>query len=573
MKKIIVFIIMITNMISCYKKKENTTTSTENKTTLNEKVYYGGDIITMDGDTPSYVEAIVEHEGKIIFVGSKADALTKFKEKADTIDLKGKTMLPGFIDSHGHFMSALQMVNQVNVASPPVGTVTDIPSLIEILKNFKKERNIKDGEWIIGWGYDNDQLKEKRHVLKTDLDTVFPNNKVMIIHVSMHGAVLNSKALEWAKIDANTPTPDGGIIARMEGSNEPAGLIMENAYLPVFENLPKPTEEELLELMKPAQMMYAQEGYTHAQEGFTSLSDIDFLQKAAEKGKMFLDIVSLPGFPDFDQWLNNPKYKMGSYENHLKLQGLKITQDGSPQGKTAHVSHPYLTGGPAGQKNWTGESTLPNNQFKALIKKALDNHIQLFVHANGDATIDQLIEAIHDAKITAKDDRRTVAIHSQFQRPEQLPKYAELGITPSYFTNHCFFWGDAHIKNIGENAANFISPVESATNHGLIYSNHTDFNVTPLDPFFVMWTAMARESRSGKTIGKEEQINAYKALQGLTTGPAYQLFEENRKGKLKEGLLADFIILDKNPIKEGVTGIKNIQVLETIKEGKTIYKR
>ncbi|MEB3192214.1 MAG: amidohydrolase family protein [Snowella sp.] len=194
------------------------------------------------------------------------------------------------------------------------------------------------------------------------------------------------------------------------------------------------------------------------------------------------------------------------------------------------------------------------------------------IHANGDATIDQAIEAVEKAGITAKNDRRTVIIHSQFQRPDQLDKYAKLGISPSYFTNHTFFWGDVHIKNIGREKADFISPMKAAKKKGLVISNHTDFNVTLLDPFFVIWTAMKRESQKGEIIGKDQRVDAYTALQALTTGPAWQVFEENRKGMIKEGLLADFVILSADPVKTNVDNIREIKVIETIKEDKTIFK-
>ncbi|NHZ73388.1 MAG: amidohydrolase family protein [Nitrospirae bacterium] len=539
---------------------------------LQQTLYYGGDIITMEGVQPEYVEAVVQREGKIVFVGSREEALATYKGKADEVDLQGKTMLPGFIDPHGHFMSAVQMVNQVNVAAPPVGTSTDIRAIIEKLKGYQQEKSIPAGEWIVGWGYDQDLLEEDRHITKLDLDPHFPDHKVMLIHVSMHGAVLNSRALEWARIDSSTETPPGGIINRLPGGSEPAGLLMETAYIPVFENLPQPSEEEMLELMKPAQMMYAAEGYTHAYEGFAHLENLDFLMKAAEEGAIFLDISALPAFTETQEWMDNPRYVFGEYHDGLKLQGIKFTQDGSPQGKTAHVATPYLTGGPGGEEDWTGETTQPKEDFIQQVKAALDAGLQVQIHANGDATIDQAIEAVERAGITAADDRRTLVIHSQFQRPDQLDKYVELGMSPSYFTNHCYFWGDVHIKNIGREKAEFISPVKAAKDKGLVYSNHTDFNVTPLDPFFVIWTAMARESRSGEVIGPDQRVDAYTALQGLTTGPAWQLFEEDRKGKVKEGLLADFVILSENPLETGVDGIRDIEVLETVKQGTTIYK-
>ncbi|MEB3192213.1 MAG: amidohydrolase family protein [Snowella sp.] len=200
----------------------------------------------------------------------------------------------------------------------------------------------------------------------------------MLIHVSGHGAVLNSKALDSVGVNANTPTPPGGIINRLADSDEPAGLLMETAYLPAFENLPQPSESELLELMKPAQMMYASTGYTHAQEGFTHVKDLDFLMKAAAENKIFIDIVSLPGFTEVQKVVNNPKYKFGEYDHKLKIQGIKFTQDGSPQGKTAYVTTPYLTGGPSGQKNWRGETTQPKDDFIKQVKGTFDEGLQVF---------------------------------------------------------------------------------------------------------------------------------------------------------------------------------------------------
>jgi len=204
----------------------------------------------------------------------------------------------------------------------------------------------------------------------------------------------------------------------------------------------------------------------------------------------------------------------------------------------------------------------------------VENNIQINFHANGDAAIDDAIYAIENAGIKAGDNKRPIIIHSQFQRPDQLKKYVELGITPTYFTNHVFYWGDVHIRNVGLKKASFISPIKAANDLGIITSNHTDFNVTLLDPFFVMWTSMKRETRSGKILGGDQVIDAYTALQQITTGPAFQFFEENRKGSIKEGLLADFVILDKNPLKlENVDDVKKIQVIETIKEGKSVFKK
>lgn len=325
MFKSMMIFIFVSTLLGCTHTK-NTPSNERAQVTFTKRqqtLYYGGDIITMDGDKPTYVEAVLERDGIIIFAGNKTNAVNNFAGETIEVNLQGKTMLPGFLDPHGHFMSAIMMVNQVNVASPPVGTAKSISQIIEKLTAYQKEKNIPEGGWLVAWGYDQDLLDEQRHITKTDLDAAFPDHKVLIIHVSMHGAVLNSKALQWAKIDASTKTPAGGIIARMPDSNEPAGLIMEMTYIPVMENLPQPTKEEMLELMKPAQMMYTSEGYTQAIEGFTHTKDIDFLMQAAAKGKNFIDIVSLPAFTEMDSWFANPKYKFGEYSNKFKYRPVK----------------------------------------------------------------------------------------------------------------------------------------------------------------------------------------------------------------------------------------------------------
>ncbi|MGH3743371.1 MAG: amidohydrolase family protein, partial [Mycobacteriales bacterium] len=169
------------------------------------------------------------------------------------------------------------------------------------------------------------------------------------------------------------------------------------------------------------------------------------------------------------------------------------------------------------------------------------------------------------------DDRRTVMIHSQVQRPDQLAEFVRLGICPSYFTGHCFFWGDTHRANLGPERADRISPMRSAAEAGLVVSNHCDFPVTPVDPFHQLWTAMTRTSRTGVVLGPDERVDGYVALQALTTGAAYQVFEENRKGRIAAGLLADLAVLSEDPLAAGPDRIRDVTVLETIKEGVTVY--
>ena len=247
--------------------------------------------------------------------------------------------------------------------------------------------------------------------------------------------------------------------------------------------------------------------------------------------------------------------------------------DGSPQGRTAYFTTPYLTGGPAGEKNWTGEPTFPQDSLDKWIKYLYDNNVQVLIHGNGDATIDMILKAHEKAGVDRSKDRRTTVIHSQFVRKDQLEKYKEFNIIPALYPEHTFFFGDAHIINRGMEQASFISPVNSAIKLNLKPTIHTDFNVLPIDQMMVVWTAVNRKTRSGVLLGTDERIMPYQALQCITINAAHQYFEEKTKGSIKEGKLADLVILDQNPLKVDQMKIKDIKVFETVKEGKTIYKK
>ncbi|MCM2312034.1 MAG: amidohydrolase [Steroidobacteraceae bacterium] len=535
-------------------------------------IIHGGPILTMEGAKPGYVEAVVVSDGRIAFAGAATEAMQQKSAATVVKDLGGRTMLPGFVDAHSHFINAPTLSRMVNVSPSPVGPGDSVAQIIAALQAWQGKTRVPDGGWIMAWGYD-DSMVQGGKLTKRELDAALPSHKVMVFHVSLHGAVLNSQALEWAGITRDTPTPEGGIIARGPDGKEPEGLLMETAFLPVFSRLPQPGEEARLELLKPGQMMYAEHGYTLANDGFTHAKDISFLQKAAAQGRLFIDVVVLPAFSEMDQWLGKPEFPFGEWHDRLKLQGLKITQDGSVQGKTASYLEPLLTGGPQGQKDWRGNTTLPYEDFARLFAAGRKAGLQVFVHANGDGAIQQAIKAAAAAGVKAGDDSRTIVIHSQMQHPEDIPRYVALGLTPTYFTNHTFFWGDVHRQNIGEERAAFISPMKAAMDAGLKATNHSDFNVTPLDPLFMLWTSMARTTRSGHVLGPDQRIDAYRGLQALTVNPAWEYREESRRGSIAPGKLADFVILSADPLETPVDAIRDIEVVETIKEGRTIYAR
>lgn len=479
---------------------------------------HGGPILTMVGDTPHTVAAVVVENAKIAFAGPLAQARRLAGPGTRQLDLKGRTLLPGLIDAHSHLAMAIDLARRVNLSGAPVGTVASIADLVGKLAAEERTLKIAPGEWLVGWGYDASLLSDKRDLTRRDLDARFPDRPVLVMHVSGHGAVLNSAGLAAIGLTPETATPAGGVIGREADGRTPNGQIWETALMLTGPALKPPPREQRLQNLAAVQQLYARNGYTLANDGFTSLADLDLLQAAAAQGRLVLDVVALPSFVDFAKWAGNAAYPIGQWQGRLKLQGIKITQDGSPQGRTAHMSVPYQHGGPNGQPEWRAQGIQSAAAFLATAKAASAAGLQLFIHANGDAAIDDVINAVDTLKLPA--DHRTIVIHSQVQRPDQLPRYAALGMTPSYFTNHSYFWGDVHRSNFGEERAAHISPIKSAMALGLKASNHSDYIVTPLDPMFILWTSMARTTRSGFGLGPGQRLDAWAGLKALTINPA-----------------------------------------------------
>jgi hypothetical protein len=540
------------------------------KTTL----YHGGSILTMAGDSPTYVEALVEQDGKIIFTGSKADALKQYTATGTLVDLEGKTMLPGFMDAHSHYINSLLVANQCQLYAPPSGTAKDVESIIANLKTFAKERNIQKGEMITGYGYDDTVMPEGRLLNRDDLDKAFPDNPVRVDHVSMHGCVLNTLAMEKYNISKDTKTPPGGVIVRKPGTQEPYGLIMETAFLPIMEQADPMTEAQEIELSKAGQMLYAEAGITTAHEGASHLPQIETIKRASEAGANFIDIVAYPFITDVDNVLKLiPLEDWQTYKNKFKIGGVKITVDGSPQGRTAFFTTPYLDGGPGGEENWTGELTFPQDMVNDMVKKVFEMKVPLILHCNGDGAIDSFIEGYEYARNGDYTSPWNVTtIHSQFMRKDQMPKFIEYNVRPSFYTLHTYYFYEAHLKNRGFEQAQYISPVRDAIDLGMRPTNHTDFVVAPLDQMMMLWSAVNRISRAGAEVGISQSITPYEGLQTMTLYVAEQFDEADVKGSLEVGKLADLVILDKDPLKVPATEIKDIAIIETLKEGVSVYK-
>ena len=538
-------------------------------------IYTGGDIITINDSHP-FAEAIAIKDGKILAVGAKADVLKHKGSGTKMIDLNGKTLLPGFIDAHGHVFNTGLQALAANLLARPDGTVNDIAALQETLRDWAKkhsERIAKTG-WIIGFGYDDAQLKEQRHPTRDDLDAVSKTTPVLAIHQSGHLAAINSKGLEVAGITAASKDPAGGVYRRREGSSAPNGVLEEMGFFRlVFTVLGTLGTDDNKALLMAGLNLYASFGFTTAQEGRATPEAIETEATVASEGGLKMDVVAYADIQGAADTIRPPLHGK-TYTQHFRIGGAKLNLDGSPQGKTAWLTKPYHVP-PVGQPaDYRGYPAVSDDEAVALVDEAFSKGWQILAHCNGDAASDQFIESIRAAtEKYGEADRRPVMIHSQTVREDQLDEMKALGIIPSFFGMHTYYWGDWHRNSVlGPERAARISPAASALKRNMIYTQHHDAPVSLPSSIMILDSQVNRTTRSGQVLGAEQRVSVMDALKSITINAAYQYFEEKIKGSLEPGKLADFVVLDKNPLKVEPTAIKDIKVVETIKEGETIYR-
>lgn len=519
------------------------------------KIFYNGDFITLEKDM---VEAIMIEDGLIRKVGSERDVFAGDLEGIEIVDLQGKTMMPAFLDAHSHFTGVAN-----NLLKVDLGECISFDEIIDRLVSFKKDNNVLDGEWIVACNYDHNNLKEKTHPRKEFLDKACPNNPVLLQHKSGHMGVLNSKGLDILGINFNTSDIEGGTIERVDG--EVTGYLEEKAFINYQMKVPMPSFEALLEAYEKAQEIYLKNGITTIQEGMTYPEMIPLYKELLNKNILKLDLISYVDINNRDLFFSNFKEHVKKYSNNFKIGGYKIFLDGSPQGRTAWMRNPYV-----GSRDYFGVSTMSDEAVENAIKVAYDDDLQILAHCNGDRACEQYIEAISKNKKSS--NIRPVMIHAQLLGLDQIKYLKQLNIIPSFFIAHTYYWGDTHIENFGYERAKNISPVASVLKEGIKYTFHQDSPVISPNMFETIWCAVSRKTKSGKQLSEDEKISVLDAIKGVTINVSYQYFEEDKKGSIKEGKYANLIIVDRNPLKVAIDDIKDIKVLETIKEGVTLFK-
>jgi predicted amidohydrolase YtcJ len=539
-------------------------------------IFTGGPILTIDDAMPT-AEAVAVRNGVIVAVGSLDAARAAAGRNAQVVNLDGRTLLPGFFDPHGHVSMVGLQARYANLLPAPDGQGDDIPALQRITRDWmnQHEQLVRDTQLVIGFGYDDSQLKEHRHPTRTELDAISDSVPILFLHQSGHLGAANSAALKAAAISASTSNPDGGVFRREDGSQEPNGVMEETALFAVMGALFTRLDVQAnMEMIREGARFYSSFGYTTAQDGRSSTGSCQLMAQMAERGDLPIDILSFPDILTSTDVMATPLYRK-NYVGKFRIGGVKLTLDGSPQGKTAWLSQPYYIPPEGKPASYRGYPAVTEQQALDAIELAFKNDWQIEVHANGDAAIDLLIGAVRDAthRHGAK-DRRPVMIHGQTVRMDQLDELKTLGIVPSLFPMHTFYWGDFHRDSVlGPRRAEFISPCASVVRRGMRFTSHHDAPVANPDAMRVLSATVTRRTRSGDILGPDECVPVDIALKAMTLWAAWQHYEDDRKGSLAVGKLADMTLLDADPMTVDPDKLAAIKVQATFKEGREVWRR
>lgn len=530
-------------------------------------IYRNGTVLTMDR-TGRGAEAVAIENGRILRAGTNTEIGV---DAGQVIDLKGRTLLPGFYAAHDHFPSSgLTALYQVDLNSPPMGAIRTLSELIAALS--KKTQATPKGEWIIGRGYDDTLIAERRHPTRADLDRVSTEHPIYIVHTSGHLGVANTKALAIAGVTKATPQPKGGRIRIDPQTGEPDGVIEESLGL-ITKHLPQVTLEQTMQAMRHDDKLYAAKGVTTTVIAGAARQRMLEFKTAIARGFVRIRINALlagaaaPPTAKEAEGFNTPN-------GQLKVTGVKLFQDGSIQGYTGYLASPYHQQ-PAGKQDYNGYPLRTRAELTSQVKRLHQGGHRIAIHGNGDAAIEDILAAYEEAqRDTPRPDTRHRIEHCQTPREDQLDRMRQLGITPSFFEAHVYYWGDRHRDIfLGPTRAARISPLASARGKGIRFTLHNDTPVTPVDPILLVWAAVNRITTSGQLLGPEQRISTLEALRAVTSDAAWQNFQEHERGSIEPGHLADFVILDRNPLTTPPADLRNIQVLETILGGKSIYQR
>ena len=524
----------------------------------------------MDVDEPR-VEAISVRGGVIESVGNESEVMLLVEDHSELIDLEGATLMPGFVDAHGHFPGSGRTAFSADLNSPPIGTISSIEELLTTLAAFGEQR--PEG-WLVGHGYDDTLLAEMRHPTRDDLDRISADRPIAISHVSGHLAVANSAALELMGIDESTPDPKGGHIVRDPNSPDqrrPNGVLEETAAREVSLKTLNIDATDAMRMTQLATNEYLKYGVTTASAGGMPMGLGQMVGAVSNAGTMPLRVAFFPLMEEIGDDLLSGESRLSDFAMaRVEVPRVKIIADGSIQGYTGYLTKPYHRPY-KGDASYRGYPSVLRDDLFAQVAGLYEKRIQVAIHGNGDASIDDSLDAIAAAAEQHPwPEARPLIIHAQMTRRDQLDRMKNLNVTPSFFSAHTYFWGDRHVGIFmgPERAAN-MSPAKWAIDAGVRFSSHMDTPITPMRPLQAVWSQVERLSKSGALIGADQRIDRDAALRAVTIDAAWQVFMDDRIGSLEPGKLADLIVLSGDPLTE--PDVRDLTVLRTIIEGEAVY--
>jgi predicted amidohydrolase YtcJ len=532
-------------------------------------ILVNGRVYTVDNARP-LVSALAVRSGRIVFVGSDAEARVLATPTTQTIDLHGATVFPGFTDAHAHLLGLGDELRRVNVAG-----ATSYEEVIDRVKTWAK--NVKPGDWILGRGWDQNRWPTKEFPTHEALSRAFPNNPVVLERIDGHADLANAKAMELARITAATPEPSGGRILKL-ASGAPSGVFIDNAEGLIERAIPPSTRADTRKAILAAIAECNRWGLTGIHdpgESAQTVSIYEELAKAKDLNLRSYVMLSDPGEPGSAAAHANPYLQRGPqsalYDGHLWIRAIKLYADGALGSRGAALLAPY-----SDDSTNSGLLVSQPAHLEAWAEWALRHGFQVNVHAIGDRGNRNVLDAFETAlRAVPKADHRFRIEHAQVVSPQDIPRFAKLGVIPSMQATHQtsdMGWAEARL---GTERIRGAYAWRSLLNTGVIIPNGTDFPVEEVNPLLTFHAAVTRQNPSNQPPGgwyPDQRMTREEALQSMTIWPAYAGFQESMLGSLTPGKYADFVVLDRDIMRIPETEILGARVLSTWIGGHPVYE-
>jgi predicted amidohydrolase YtcJ len=525
-----------------------------------------GKIITMDA-TRSVVTSIAVRDGRILGVGSDPEIAACSNARTQIINLHGQTVLPGLIDVHTHALEWAKglLRNDIDPGYPKVRSIAEILKLVS-----ERSTSYPAGKWIIGAGWDESKLAEHRYITRKDLDAVSPNNPVWLEHFTGHLGVANSLALTLAHISRDSATPNGGIVDK-DDLGEPTGVLKDNAQALVQSVLPPDPADLALRSTRLVTEKALEAGLTSIHDICLPAPGIRAYQSAHAKGWLKLRVQMAPlvsTIQDAEALANGGIYT-GFGDDILKFGAVKMFADGGMAAKTIAVYEPAEDEpGNFGLLIWKPEDMQRAHRLLATAGW------QLETHAIGDRAMDEVLDSYQAVmKDLGLKEPRFRIVHAGFSTPPIQERLRDLRVLVD--ANPAFvYWIGAYFSKYGPQRVRWAYPAKSFFDNGIVAAGTSDVPVTPISPWWGIWASVERrELHTGQVLAPEERLKVLQALEMYTRNPAYIGFEENQKGSLETGKLADFIVVDRDVLSVPSEQLKDVHVLKTFVGGELVYAR